>query len=310
MTPDLPPQAAALRIAALEAEVAALRHKLDEQQALQASLHQSEQRFRALITSLQVGIVVQGARAEILLCNHVSLELLGLTEEEYLGRTSFDPRWRIVDEHSQPFAAEQRPVARVLSTRREVRDVVLGIFRPRRQDWVWLLVNAVPQLDAAGEVQQVVSTFTDITALRQAEARARELNEALLAVSTPCIPIADGVVIMPLIGRFDRLRSQHAIESILHYVAAHRVRTVLLDLTGLVVADEPISKTLAQIVQAIGLLGAPVLLSGISASLAQQLVASGQSLAHIPVFQSLQQAVDHALLQRREPAGKRPATRL
>lgn len=286
------------QITALRAELAALRQKLEAQQALQASLHASEARFRALISSLQVGVVVQGPKAEILLCNAVSLDLLGLSEAEYLGRTSFDPRWRIVDENGQDFAAEQRPVARVLATRRDVRSVVMAIFRPRSRDWVSLLVNAVPQLDEAGEVLQVVSTFTDITALRSAEARARALRDELLAVSTPCIPIADGVVVLPLIGRLDRLRSQHALANLLSDVTARRARTVLLDLTGLVEADETFTQLLSQMVSAVRLLGAQIVVSGIRAGLAQALVAGGQTLSDVPTFATLQQGVRTILAAR------------
>lgn len=292
------------RLTALEAEVAALRAQLREKSQLEASLRESEDRFRALITSLQVGVVVQGAQAEILLCNRVSLEFLGLTEEEYLGRTSFDPRWRIVDDKGRPFDGAQRPVAQVLRTRREVRDVVMGIYRPRSADWAWLLVNAVPQLDDRGEVQQVVSTFTDITALRQAEARTRELTQELLALSTPCIPIANGVVIMPLIGRFDQARCEHALGALLQYVATHRVRTVLLDLTGLVVADRQVATTLEHIVRGIALLGAPVLLSGIRADLAKDLCKLDNALANVPTYSTLQPAVVAALAHAPQGRGK------
>jgi PAS domain S-box-containing protein len=296
--PPAEPAAGSEQVTALRAEVAALRQRLEAQAALQASLHASEERFRALISSLQVGVVVQGPKAEILLCNAVSLDLLGLSEAEYLGRTSFDPRWRIVDENGQDFAAEHRPVARVLATRRDVRSVVMAIFRPRSGDWVSLLVNAVPQLDEAGEVRQVVSTFTDITALRSAEARARALSDELLAVSTPCIPIAEGVVVLPLIGRLDRLRSQHALANLLSDVTTRRARTVLVDLTGLVDADATFTQLLSQMVSAVRLLGAQIVVSGIRAGLAQALVAGGQPLTDVPTFATLQQGVRTILAAR------------
>ncbi len=295
---EMPADAQALKpssdtqpLAALQAEVAELRCQLQAQHDLQKSLNDSEQRFRALISSLQVGVVVQGSKAEILLCNAVSLELLGLTEAEYLGRSSFDPRWQIQDEQGAPFEAERRPVARVLSTGREVRNVVMSVYRPRKSDWVWLLVNAVPQLDAQGGVKQVVSTFTDITALRHAEERTRQLADDLLSLSTPCIPIADGVVILPLIGRFDQVRGQHALATLLHYVTQHRVRAVLLDLTGLLTADTWVTQMIGQIVSAVGLLGAMLFLSGIRGKLAKELVQTGQSLSSVPTFATLQQGV-------------------
>jgi PAS domain-containing protein len=46
---------------------------------------------------------MQGPRAEILLSNPAALELLGLTEDQLLGKTSFDPEWKVIHEDGSPF---------------------------------------------------------------------------------------------------------------------------------------------------------------------------------------------------------------
>jgi PAS domain-containing protein len=53
-------------------------------------------------------VLLQGPRAEILLSNPAALELLGLTEDQLLGKTSFDPEWKVIHDGS-PF-----PVIRTL----------------------------------------------------------------------------------------------------------------------------------------------------------------------------------------------------
>lgn len=280
---------------ALAARVQVLEEAALEQTRLDDSLRQSEGRFRALISGLQVGVVVQGTRAEILLCNPKALELLGLTEEEYLGRTSFDPRWNITDASGAPFPGPERPVAQALRTRREVRDVVIGVSRPRTGDRVWLLINAVPQLDDSGNVTQVVSTFTDITELRRAEDRARQLATEIAILSTPCIPISEGVVVLPLIGKLDAPRAAQAEQALLTVIQERAVRVALLDLTGLAAVDAGIAPALQRIALAVRLLGARLLVTGVRAALAAELVRWGCALDDVQTYSSLQQGVTAAL---------------
>lgn len=280
---------------ALAARIQGLEEAAAEQARLEAELRQSEGRFRALISGLQVGVVVQGSRAEILLCNPKALELLGLTEEEYLGRTSFDPRWNITDASGAPFPGEERPVAQVLRTGRAVRDVVIGVSRPRTQDRVWLLINAVPQLDDSGAVTQVVSTFTDLTELRRVEDKARQLASEIAVLSTPCIPISEGVVILPLIGKLDAQRADQAEQTLLAVIHERAVRVVLLDLTGLAVVDAGIAPALQRIALAVRLLGARLIVTGVRAVLAAELVRWGCALHGVPTYSSLQQGVSVAL---------------
>lgn len=126
-------------------------------------------RFYELIRHLHVGVVVQGPSTEVLVCNRAALDLLGLEEDQYRGKTSYDPDWNIVHEDGTPFEADQRPMASVLATGKPVRNVVMGVYRPRRRDRVWLLVNAQPELDTNGCIIQVVATLIDITERKQLE---------------------------------------------------------------------------------------------------------------------------------------------
>jgi PAS domain S-box-containing protein len=57
----------------------------------------TEEKFKEMVFDMRVG-VLQGPRAEILLSNPAALELLGLTEDQLLGKTSFDPEWKVIHE--------------------------------------------------------------------------------------------------------------------------------------------------------------------------------------------------------------------
>lgn len=135
----------------------------DERVRQLAAEHANVERLKTLMTKVGVGMVVQGKHAEILLCNRAALELLDLTEDQLLGRSSFDAAWNVVHEDGSPFLPESRPVPRVLATGKPATGVIMGVFRPTRGDRVWLLVNAEPELSPSGEVIEVTTTFVDLT---------------------------------------------------------------------------------------------------------------------------------------------------
>jgi PAS domain S-box-containing protein len=157
----------------LARELIELRESLDQERAkrqrAEAALRLSEERYEVLTGELQVGVIIQGPSAEILLSNPKAFELLGLTEAQLLGTTSFDPSWNVIHEDGSPFPGATHPVPVAIATGKAVRNVVMGVYRPVPGDRAWLLVNAYPRVSAEGHVRQVVCTFADITARKRAE---------------------------------------------------------------------------------------------------------------------------------------------
>lgn len=142
-------------------------------------LRTSETRFRGLVRDVPVGVLVQGPNAQFVLANPKALELLGLTEDQMLGRTSYDPAWNVSDEAGRVLAPGEFPVNRAIATRHAVRDAVIGVQRPGRGERVWLLVNADPEFAEDGALVEVLMTFHDISERKAAELRLLEANEAL-----------------------------------------------------------------------------------------------------------------------------------
>jgi PAS domain S-box-containing protein len=132
-------------------------------------LKESEERFRTLIRDIGIGVLLQGPKSEIFLNNKASLDLLGLSEDQLLGKTSFDKSWNIIHEDGSEFSGQEHPVPRAIKTKQAVRGAVMGIYRQSKKDRAWLLVDAIPRLDAHGEVSNVICTFNDITQLKEAE---------------------------------------------------------------------------------------------------------------------------------------------
>lgn len=142
----------------------------------------------------------------------------------------------------------------------------------------------------------------DITARKHAEAEAKRLQEALIRVqaatlaelSTPLIPISDQVVVMPLIGTLDTHRVQNVLETLLRGIEASRAHIAILDITGVPVVDTQVANTLLQAAQAVNLLGARVVLTGIRPEVAQTLVGLGIDFSTITTRSSLQSGIAYA----------------
>jgi anti-anti-sigma regulatory factor len=155
--------------------------------------------------------------------------------------------------------------------------------------------NAVLR-DSAGNVVGVLSQTEDVTEqTRVQEQLLATQEETLRELSTPLIPVADGLVIMPLIGTIDSRRAQQVIESLLQGVTEHRAAIVILDITGVPIVDTQVAGALLRAAQAVNLLGARVILTGIRPEIAQTLVGLGVDLGQITTRGSLQSGIAYAL---------------
>jgi len=131
--------------------------------------------------------------------------------------------------------------------------------------------------------------------LEAALAETQRAMQSIRAMSTPLIPITDEVVILPLIGTIDSRRAQQMMEALLEGVARHRARLVILDITGVSVVDTQVAQAFIQAAQAVQLLGAQVMLTGIQPQIAQTLVHLGADLSGIITRGSLQAGIAAAL---------------
>lgn len=272
----------------LDAQVVALAarvRELEEREIL------SEGRFQALIQSLDVGIVVQGPATEILLCNPKALQLLGLTEEQLRGLSSYDPGWNILDDAEKPFAPAERPVAQAILTKRPVRGVVIGVQHRQNASRSWLLVNAIPQLDDKGDLVQVVATFIDLTAYRQATKLLIEKQQRLTELATPLVPLGAGVVLLPIVGTVDHERVDQMLEVLLEGVVLRRAQTVVLDITGVTQMDSQLAVGIVRASHAVRLLGAQLWLTGVRGQVAQELVRLDADLSSITTRATLELAL-------------------
>ncbi len=147
-----------------------------ERQA-EAVLRESEERYRTLIATLPVGVVMQHLDGTIATANPAAEQILGLTRDQMLGLTSFDPRWRCVREDGTHCPGEEHPASVTLRTGQPVSNRVMGIHHANGA-LRWLFVNSHPLHGEDGALHGAVITFQDVTEQRNAE---RTLTKARTA---------------------------------------------------------------------------------------------------------------------------------
>lgn len=131
--------------------------------------------------------------------------------------------------------------------------------------------------------------------LREEEQERMHLYDQLLQVSSPLIPLADNVIIAPLVGTVDSVRAAHIMETLLEGVGRYRAEVVILDVTGMPLIDTQVANALISAARAVQLLGAEVILTGINSVLAQTIVMQGIDLDGIITLSTVQAGIAYAM---------------
>ncbi|WP_353931701.1 PAS domain S-box protein [Okeanomitos corallinicola TIOX110] len=139
-------------------------------------LRQSEAKYRLLVENLPLGLVVHGVDTRIITCNLKACELLELTVAQMQGKIAVDLGWCFLREDETVMPLSEYPINQVISTLQPLTNYVVGINRPQTKTLIWLLVNAFPEFNNNGNLQQVVVTFVDISE-RQAALKERKQAE-------------------------------------------------------------------------------------------------------------------------------------
>jgi rsbT co-antagonist protein RsbR len=134
------------------------------------------------------------------------------------------------------------------------------------------------------------------TIMRQKAAIVQQeaIQEAIRELSTPVLQVRDRLLILPIIGVIDGRRAKQLTDGLLHAIRRNRAKVVVMDITGVAAVDSRVANHLIQTVAAARLMGTTVIITGLSAEVAQALVALGVDLGEITTVGDLQGGLEEA----------------
>jgi len=172
-----------------------------------------------------------------------------------------------------------------------LRDVLArSLFEKYQGDFA--LLNAV--LDAYEPAANRIANTVAVGFVQERERIIRQQQEAIRELSTPVLQVRDRLLILPIIGVIDPQRARQLTEQLLRGIRANRAKVVVVDITGVPSVDASVANHLVQTVDASRLMGANVIVTGLSAEIAQTLVTIGVDLGKINAVGDLQGGIEEA----------------
>jgi rsbT co-antagonist protein RsbR len=172
-----------------------------------------------------------------------------------------------------------------------LRDVLArSLFEKYQSDFD--LLNRV--LDAYEPAANRIANTVAVSFVQERERIIRQQQEAIRELSTPVLQVRERLLILPIIGVIDSQRARQVTEQLLRGIRANRAKVVVIDITGVPTIDSTVANHLVQTVEASRLMGASVIITGLSSEIAQTLVTIGVDLSKMNAVGDLQGGIEEA----------------
>ncbi len=172
-----------------------------------------------------------------------------------------------------------------------LRDVLArSLFAKYQHDFA--LLNRI--LDAYEPAANRIANTVAVSFVQERERTIRQQQEAIRELSTPVLQVRERLLILPIIGVIDPQRARQLTEQLLQGIRTNRAKVVVIDITGVAAMDSNVANHLVQTVEASRLLGATVIVTGLSPEIAQTLVTIGVDLTKMNTVGDLQGGIEEA----------------
>ncbi|WP_437923712.1 STAS domain-containing protein [Sorangium sp. So ce291] len=256
-----------------------------ERDSLRAALHRSEERLRLFVTYTPAAVAMFDRNMCYILASHQWVVDFGLKDAEIIGRSHYE----IFPEIPEHWRAVHR---RCLAGAAEGNDEEAFPRTDGHVDWVrWKIF---PWHTTGGEIGGIMLFTEVVTERKRLEDTLRMQAKTLLELSTPIVPLSQGVLVLPLVGVLDAARAQQMMENLLSKVVERQARVAIIDVTGVPHIDASSASALLQVARAVRLLGAQVVLTGIRPEVSRAIVGLDIDLAGIVTRRDLQSGIAFA----------------
>jgi len=246
-----------------------------------------------------LGLHVVGPDAIVIDANAADYKPLGYTREEYVGHDI------------REFHVDAPVIASILERLLAGKVVDKQEARLRRKDGgiAHVLITSSVRCDDDGAPLNTRCFTVDITERKRLDEELREQaeqlraqnerlllqDEAIRQMAVPIMPVADGVLAVPIVGILDSGRAAELSERLLARLSAEQARFAVLDLTGIAIVDTATADYLLKTIRAAALIGSSVIVTGLGAAVAQTLVGLGVDLGGIVTLGSLKDGIRHCM---------------
>jgi rsbT co-antagonist protein RsbR len=172
-----------------------------------------------------------------------------------------------------------------------LRDVLArSLFEKYHRNFA--LLNHV--LDSYEPAANRIANTVAVSFVQERERVIRQQQDAIKELSTPVLQVRERLLILPIIGVLDTQRARQLTEQLLKGIRTHRAKVVVIDITGVPNVDAEVANSLVQTVDASRLMGAGVIITGLSSEIAQTLVTIGVDLSKMNTVGDLQGGIEEA----------------
>ncbi len=172
-----------------------------------------------------------------------------------------------------------------------LRDVLARSLFEKYQNDFGMLKRV---LDAYEPAANRIANTVGVSFVQERERIIREQQEAIRELSTPVLQVRERLLILPIIGVIDPQRARQLTEQLLRGIRSNRAKVVVIDITGVPAVDSTVANHLVQTVDASRLMGATVIVTGLSSEIAQTLVTIGVDLTRMKTVGDLQGGIEEA----------------
>ena len=172
-----------------------------------------------------------------------------------------------------------------------LRDVLARSLFSKYQDDFALLDSV---LDAYEPAANRIANTVAVSFVEERERVIREQQDAIRELSTPVLQVRERLLILPIIGVLDNQRATQLTDQLLQGIRKHRAKVVVIDITGVADVDTSVANHLVKTVDASRLMGASVIITGLSSEIARTLVTIGVDLSKMDTIGDLQGGIEEA----------------
>ncbi|RAS72199.1 PAS domain-containing protein [Priestia endophytica] len=234
----------------------------------------------------RVGVVITDPSLPdnpIIYTNQAFLNLTGYDEEDVIGRNC---------RFLQGEATNGETVREVRKAIQQKKPISIEIQNYRKDgSMFWNELAIDPVYSKENQKWYFVGIQKDITVQENYKQLLEEALKELTVLSTPIVPIAEKISVLPIIGTLTEERYEEMINQVSHYLTNAKDDVLVMDLSGLIGIDTHAAHKIFKFHELLKLMGTDLILTGIKPELAIKTEKLNLDFSSLQTFLNVKDAI-------------------